>query len=123
MSGATVLVDVNPRLTGSLAFAEALGLRLAEAAVRDALGLSPPSAGGDGSGRRYHHLTRELRWYLAERPPLRRHLKTFGRSDVWDVPAISDPLPGLARAVRRLRAVAAGVASRRGRAPGRSGRA
>lgn len=112
-SGAAVLLDVNPRLTGSLAFAEALGLRMAEAAVRDALGLPPPPAGRDVSGRRYHHLTRELRWYLAERPPLRRHLKSFGPSDVWDVPAFGDPLPGLARVTRRLRGVLAGLTNRR----------
>ncbi len=114
-SGDPVLVDINPRLTGSLAFAEALGLRLTEAAVSDVLGLSPPPAGEDPSGRRYHHLTRELRWYLAERPPLRRHLRTFGRSDIWDLPAIGDPLPGLARVARRLRAISAGTPHRRRR--------
>jgi predicted ATP-grasp superfamily ATP-dependent carboligase len=100
--GAVHVVDVNPRLTGSLAFAERLGLGIAEAAVRDALGLAQRTVEVDPAGRRYHHLTRELRWLVEHRGIPPGYLGTFGRGDVWDLPPISDPLPGVARVLRRL---------------------
>jgi predicted ATP-grasp superfamily ATP-dependent carboligase len=100
--GAALVVDVNPRLTGSLAFAELLGMGIAEAAIRDAVGLAQRTVDVDPAGRRYHHLTREIRWLVERRGMPPRYLASFGRRDVWDLPRITDPLPGFARFLRRL---------------------
>jgi len=96
------VIDVNPRLGGALVFAELLGHRLTERAVRDAMGIAPPPMSGRSLGRRYHHLVREIGWLRAQRSAPKGYLKTFGWHDVWDVPSVTDPLPGLLRLKRRL---------------------
>ena len=97
------VIDVNPRIGGALLFAELLGHRLTERAVRDAMEEMAPPPASDGSlGRRYHHLFREMRWLRAQPATPKGYLATFGWRDVWDVPSITDPLPGLLRLKRRL---------------------
>ena len=82
-----VLVDVNPRLFGSLTFGERLGLRITERAVRQALGLPRLPDGSYEVGRRYHHLAAELRWLRApraERGSLRALRGTYGLRDIYE---------------------------------------
>lgn len=96
------VIDVNPRLWGSLKFAELLGFRMTERAVRDALGLAPAQQEPDPAGRRYHHVARELRWLLARGRVPRAYFSTFSFRDVWDVPSLTDPRPDLLRFKRML---------------------
>lgn len=67
--GRTWLIDVNPRLWGSTSFAEGLGLRVSERALRVALGQPAlPDQPVYRPGSRFHHLLGELRWVAAQRP-------------------------------------------------------
>lgn len=87
------LMDPNPRLWGSLAFAELLGFRMTERVVLDALGRPQPPRAPDPRGRRYHHLIRELQWLAARRRIPAGYLRTFSRRDLWSLPSLNDPLP------------------------------
>ena len=102
-SGRLYVIDVNPRLWGSLAFAELLGLRTTERMVRDALGLDPLPVPEESTDRRYHHLERELRWSGSRPRGLASVLGTSSPRDAWDVPSLTDPLPELLQIVRRFR--------------------
>lgn len=96
------LIDVNPRLWGSLSFAELLGLRATETALRDTLGMPTLRLPDVPAGRRYHHLVREARWLLRRRRPSRGYRATFARGDLWETPSLRDPAPHLVRVVRRV---------------------
>ena len=109
-NGRLSVIDVNPRIGGALVFAELLGHRLTERAVRDAMEVAPPPASDGSLGRRYHHLFREMRWLRAQPATPKGYFSTFGWRDVWDVPSVTDPLPGVLRLKRRLWS-----AARRGR--------
>jgi len=111
------VIDVNPRLWGSLAFAELLGLRMTERVVRDALRLDPAPVPDETMARRYHHLVRELRWLGARPRAIKDVLATSSPRDVWDTPSLTDPLPELLRLARRLTR-----ANRQRSATGESGR-
>lgn len=96
------VIDVNPRLWGSLRFAELLRFRMTERAIRDALGLAPLRPPPDPANRRYHHLARELRWLRARKRVPRGYLSTFSLRDVWDIPSLTDPMPDLLRFKRMI---------------------
>lgn len=77
---ATWLIDVNPRLWGSTWFAERLGLRVSERAVRLALGEAPLSDPAVyPAGKRFHHVTGELRW-VSDKPRSWRPVVDAGRN-------------------------------------------
>lgn len=74
------LIDVNPRFWGSTWFAERLGLRVSERAVRLALGEPPlPDPAVYPAGKRFHHVTGELRW-ASDEPRSWRPLLDLGRN-------------------------------------------
>lgn len=100
------VIDVNPRLWGSLAYAELLGLRMTDRVVRDALHMDPMPVPAE-TRTRYHHLMRELRWSLARPRALGNVLATASPKDVWDTPSLTDPLPEFAKLARRIVARAA----------------
>jgi hypothetical protein len=102
VSGRLCVIDVNPRLGGSLAFAELLGHKLTERAVSDVLQLDPAPMLDEVAGRRYHHLVRELRWLSARPRAIASVLATASPRDIWDTPSLTDPLPELLRLTRRL---------------------
>jgi biotin carboxylase len=102
-SGRLYVIDVNPRLWGSMAFAELLGLGVTERVVRDALGCDPLSVPQESTDRRYHHLAREFRWSRAQPGGFASVLATSSPRDVWDLPSLTDPLPELLRLARRFR--------------------
>lgn len=106
-SGRLYVIDVNPRLWGSLAFAELLGLGVTERVVRDALRFDPVSVPEESTDRRYHHLAREFRWSRARRHGFAGVLATSSPRDVWDAPSLTDPLPELLRLALRLRSARA----------------
>jgi hypothetical protein len=101
-SGRLCVIDVNPRLWGSLAFAELLGLRMTERVVRDALGLDPVPVPEESTARRYHHLLREFRWLRARPREIASVLATSSPRDVWDTPSLKDPLPELVWLTRKF---------------------
>lgn len=116
-SGRLCVIDVNPRLWGSLAFAELLGLTMTERVVRDALRLDPAPVPEETTARRYHHLVREFRWSHARPRAIALVLATSSPRDLWDIPSLTDPLPELVRLTRKL-----GWAARKRLATGVSGR-
>jgi predicted ATP-grasp superfamily ATP-dependent carboligase/CheY-like chemotaxis protein len=108
-TGMVHLMDPNPRLWGSVAFAELLGMRMCERVVLDALGHPPPPPPRrDPSGRRYHDLVREIQWLAAQPRIPSGYIKTFGIRDLWNAPSPTDPLPDVHHIMsavgRRLRA-------------------
>ena len=104
-SGRVVLVDVNPRLWASVAFAELLGLHATTTAVRDAVGMqSIPPEHVPVAGRRYHHALREVRSVLTGESDAASVLRRIRRQDVWDLPDPLDPGPDLLRARLLVRA-------------------
>jgi biotin carboxylase len=92
--GEVYVIDVNPRLWGSVAFTERLGLRVVERAVLDALGAPSPAGGGYPVGRRYHSLLDDLRYVRgAPRRRLAEVARVSSPLDVWHGPSPTDPLP------------------------------
>lgn len=77
--GRAWLLDVNPRLWGSTWFAERLGLRVTERALRASLGEEPLGDADYTPGRRFHHIPHEWRW-IRRQPPAWRSLLTVGRA-------------------------------------------
>lgn len=73
------LIDVNPRLWGSAWFAERLGLKVSERALRAVLGQPElPDAAVYPAGKRFHHVQSELRWISRRRPAWRSFLDVVG---------------------------------------------
>jgi predicted ATP-grasp superfamily ATP-dependent carboligase len=108
--GRLYLIEVNTRPWGSLWFAERLGQRVADRAVRHAVELpsepSPPAR----AGRRYHNPAGELRW-VRRHPSRRRPLLSVVRNTrPWDVFEYVDPADPLAT----LRYAAAKLSGRYG---------
>ena len=97
------LIDANPRLWGSLQFAEGLGFRMTERVIRDALSLEPLPPPPNAVGRRYHHLTHEWRWLRAQRRIPAGYIATYSWRDVWDGISLTDPRPELLRLTRAMR--------------------
>jgi predicted ATP-grasp superfamily ATP-dependent carboligase len=107
-TGEVFLMDANPRLWGSVAFAERVGLRMCERVVLDALNRPPPLAPRrNPSGRRYHDLVREIQWLAAQPRIPSGYIKTFGIRDLWNGPSPTDPLPDIhqvtSAVLRRIR--------------------
>ncbi len=102
--GTLCLIEVNPRVWGSVWFPERLGLRPVERAVLDALGEDPLPPLDYPPGRRFHRPTLEARWLLASRREpgaVRRLLAILRPWDVFDLLSVTDPLP-LVNGVRRM---------------------
>jgi predicted ATP-grasp superfamily ATP-dependent carboligase len=95
--GLLYVVDVNPRLWGSIWFAERLGLRVLERGVSLALGLPPPAGPVEYPlGKRCHHILGEWRWIRSHDRPrdaLRDVLRTTRPSDVFEADLFADPKP------------------------------
>lgn len=119
-NGELCLIEVNPRVWGSIWLPEQLGLEPASRAVEDALSVPPRPPAHYVSGRQFHRPTLEIKWLMSRSPERGRRggfIASLRRSDVVDVLSASDPLPvvhataqlvvqaarGLARAVRRVR--------------------
>ncbi len=79
------VIDVNPRLWASTLFAERLGVRPVEAAVRFALGESPLPSSGYRAGRRFHHLPSEWRWWVGSGRRLADLKQIFATTRPWDI--------------------------------------
>ena len=69
--GRAWLLDVNPRLWGSTWFAERLGLRVTERALRAALREDALPDAVYAAGRRFHHVPHEWGWISYQRPAWR----------------------------------------------------
>jgi predicted ATP-grasp superfamily ATP-dependent carboligase len=103
--GRLYLIEVNTRPWGSLWFAERLGQRVADRAVRHAVELpsapSPPAR----AGRRYHNPAGELRWVLrhaSRRRPLLSVVRSTRPWDVFEYVDPADPVATLRYAVAKL---------------------
>jgi biotin carboxylase len=113
VDGRLFLIEVNPRLWGSLWFAERLGQRVSERLVRAALQLDPLPPADAPSLRRYHFATSELRWVLRHPQrarPLLELLRSWDPRDVYEYDDPTDVLALLryaAEKMRRRRAAAA----------------
>jgi hypothetical protein len=82
-----------------------MGLRVVERAIRDALGVPPLPQPHYPVGRRFHHLSGELRWVRSSPQPvadLWQLARTTGRHDEWEYADWSDPGPLALHAARRL---------------------
>lgn len=102
-TGRLWLVDANPRLWGSVAFAELVGLRMAERVARDALGHPAPALPPERPGRRYHHVFREARYARARPREAWALVRSWSGGDVRELPSVADPGPELGRLRARLR--------------------
>lgn len=110
--GELCLIEVNPRTWGSIWFPEALGLRPADRAVRDALGSQPESPVAYPAGRRFHRPTLEVRWLLSrslERGRRRQLIASVRPWDVFDLLSVSDPMPAVAYAASGVVQAARGL--------------
>ncbi len=105
--GRLYLIEVNPRLWGSLWFAERLGQRVVERVVRAALEGEPlPAADPPAPMRQYHFATSELRWAFEHpRParPLVELLSSLRPGDVFEYADATDALVVLRYPAEKLR--------------------
>jgi predicted ATP-grasp superfamily ATP-dependent carboligase len=97
VSGPPALIDVNPRLYGSMALAAAAGAPLAHLAAEVLAGRQPAPAGDARAGVRYQWLQGELQRAAAEPHPARGVLRVLRAArgavePVWD---LRDPRPAL----------------------------
>jgi hypothetical protein len=92
-SGGVCLIDLNPRLWGGLSFAQLIGLRMAERAANDAVGIPSPPMPAEVADRRYHHLAREFAYLRKSPRELPSVVSQWSRGDLWDIPPISDLRP------------------------------
>ena len=102
--GSICLIEVNPRVYGSIWFAERLGLCPVERAILAALDEDPLPPLDYPLGRRFHRPTLEARWLLAPRNDRDAawHLPAIIRPwDVFDLLSVTDPLP-FAAGIRRM---------------------
>jgi predicted ATP-grasp superfamily ATP-dependent carboligase len=99
--GEVFLIEVNPRLWGSLWFAENLRQRVAERGVRVALGETALPQVEYPSGHRFHHMPSEWRWVWQREHGRVRALFEVASSlrpwDIYDYVNFSDPLPLVGR--------------------------
>jgi ATP-grasp in the biosynthetic pathway with Ter operon len=101
--GTLCLIEVNPRVWGSLALPEALGLEPTARAIEQVLGQPPRPPLPYRSGRRFHRPSLELRWLLSpsgERGPRSRLFRKLRPGDVVDVFEVRDPLPAITLVLR-----------------------
>jgi predicted ATP-grasp superfamily ATP-dependent carboligase len=82
--GRLFLIDVNPRLWASTVFAERLGLKPVERAIRFALGMPPLLSAGYVAGRRFHHVPSEWRWWVASGRGLSQLAQILATTRPWD---------------------------------------
>lgn len=107
--GSLCLIEINPRVYGTIGFPEHLGLRPMERAVLAALGEDPPPPLGYRPGRRFHRPLLVGHWLLAPREDRGTAwaLPLVARPwDVVDLVSLTDPLPfaaGVLRLGRTLR--------------------
>ncbi len=102
--GSLCLIEINPRVYGTIGFPEHLGLRPMESAVLAALGEDPPAPLDYRRGRRFHRPILEGRWLLApggDRDPAWVLPLVVRPWDVIDLVSLTDPIP-FAAAVLRL---------------------
>jgi predicted ATP-grasp superfamily ATP-dependent carboligase len=102
--GSICLIEVNPRVYGSVWFPERLGLRPLERAVLAALDEDPQPARPYPVGRRFHRPVLEAMWLLApraERDPAWVLPVNVRPWDVFDLLSFTDPLP-FAAGLRRM---------------------
>ena len=94
-AGKLHLVDVNPRLWGSVWFAERLGIRPVERSIRAALRLPPLPPPRYAAGRRFHTVSGEVRWLLEDPSPGRATLRLVAAlrpEDAVEWVDLSDPV-------------------------------
>ena len=107
--GSICLIEVNPRVWGSVWLPEHLGLRPVERAVLAALDEEPLPPLDYPVGRRFHRPTLEARWLLAprrDREAAWRLPAIIRPWDVFDLLSVTDPRPfaaGLRRMLLRSR--------------------
>jgi ATP-grasp in the biosynthetic pathway with Ter operon len=102
--GSVCLIEVNPRVYGSMWLPERLGMRPMERAVLAALDEGPEPALGYPVGRRFHRPVLEARWLLEgseHRDPLWTLPAIVRPWDVFDLVSVTDPLP-FAAGIRRM---------------------
>ena len=91
------LVEVNPRLWGSLLMAERLNQRVAERCVRFALGVDALPETRYPVGRRFHHIPSEVRWVFwpghRRLPAMATVLRSSRPWDIYDRLDLRDPVP------------------------------
>ena len=106
--GTVTLIEVNTRVWASIWFAEGLGLRVVERAVRHALGLpSPEPPPSVAPGRRYRNPAGEIDWILRHDRrlgPLATVVRDLPRRAVLEYVDLSDPRPPLTLGLHKLRA-------------------
>lgn len=89
--GKLYVVDVNPRLWGSIWFAERMGLRVVERCIRAALGLTRLEKFSYPVGRRFHVLNSEIRWVQAHPDRRKAAIELVRATRPWDIFEYVDP--------------------------------
>jgi predicted ATP-grasp superfamily ATP-dependent carboligase len=96
--GRLYVVDINPRLWGSVWFAERLGLRVLERCVRAALDLPGLGPAVYPYGRRFHTANAEVKWILSHEDRAAAttgYLRSLRPGDYFEYVDLTDPGPNI----------------------------
>ncbi len=97
--GSVKVMEINPRVTGSIKIAFEAGVDFADLLVRHALGEPLPACGGYRVGVQMRYMPLDVLWFLSSPGRLRAEPSFFrfvGRDLCYQEGSLDDPLPALA---------------------------